>query len=58
MDSEHRDDVTLQLRTALLGLLPRPSGAFRHRARKTFEEALDRHLASRARGFTPAQNRR
>ena len=58
MVSQHKDDVSLQLRTALLGLVPKPSRAFRRRAWKTFEEALDRHLASRGGGLSPAETRR
>ena len=57
MATEERDDVSAQLRTALRGLVPRPTGSFRHRAWQTFEQALDRHLAAK-RGLTTAQTRR
>jgi hypothetical protein len=58
MASEHQDDMTPHLRTAMLGLVAAPSGDVRRRAWETFERALDRHLAAKRGRARPAPMRR
>jgi hypothetical protein len=49
--------MTVQLRGALAGLVPKPTREFRRRAWSTFERALDRHLAGKH-GVSGAQTQR
>jgi hypothetical protein len=41
--------MTVLLRATLLGRMPEPTREFRRRAWRTFEEALERHLAGKRR---------
>ena len=49
--------MTVQLRSALGGLVPKPTREFRRRAWRSFERALDRHLAGKH-GVSGAQPHR
>ena len=56
MTLDERDDVTTFLRTTLAALVPAPSQECRQRAWKTFEQALERHLAQKRPALSAADS--
>jgi hypothetical protein len=52
------DNVSTSLRTALLERTTRPTGDVRRRTWRTFQRALERHLARKRGRLSPIETRR